>query len=55
MIALFNPLPAGLILGLVMSAEQDLKREGRIIALFALAWGVVALLLVSRYKQFLLL
>ena len=48
-ITAINPIFAGLLLGIWMIREPDLKREGRIVTLFAVAWGVIALLLVAKF------
>ena len=53
-ITILNPLFSGLILGLVMLSEPDLKREGRVVTLFAVVWGALALALVARFREFLL-
>lgn len=52
-IAILNPIFSGLILGLIMLSEPELKKEGRIVTLFSLAWGIIALMLVSRYRHLL--
>lgn len=49
-IAILNPFFSGLILGIFMMSEPGLKKEGRIVTLFSLAWGIIALLLVSRFR-----
>lgn len=53
-ITILNPLFSGLILGLVMLSEPDLKREGRAVTLFAVVWGALALTLFMRFREFLL-
>lgn len=53
-IAALNPIFSGLILGLVMLTEPELKREGRIVTLFSLAWGALALALIARFQHVLL-
>ena len=52
-IAILNPLFSGLILGVVMLAEPDLKREGRVVAFFSIAWGIIALFLVAKFRHLL--
>ena len=52
-IAILNPVFSGLIIGLVMLSEPSLKKEGRIVTMFSLAWGIIALLLIAKFKQFL--
>lgn len=53
-IAALNPIFSGLVLGLVMLTEPELKREGRIVTLFSLAWGALALALIARFRHLLL-
>ena len=52
-IAVLNPVFSCMILGLVMLSEPELKREGRIVTLFSIAWGVIALLLISKFQHLL--
>lgn len=49
-IAAPNPIFSGLILGILFLAEPDLKKEGRIVTLFAVAWSLIALALVYKYR-----
>ncbi len=49
-IAILNPIFSGLILGLVMLSEPELKREGKIVTGFSILWGIMALLLVARFQ-----
>lgn len=49
-IAVLNPLFSGLILGLVMLSEPELRKEGRTVLLFSIAWGIIALLLIAKFK-----
>lgn len=49
-IAILNPVLSGLILGLFMLREPDLKKEGRIVTLFSIAWGLVVLALVAKFR-----
>ena len=49
-IAVLNPFFSGLILGLFMMSEPELKKEGRIVTLFSIAWGIVALMLLSKFR-----
>ena len=49
-IAVLNPFFSGLILGLYMLSEPDLKKEGRIVTLFSIAWGIIAFLLISKFR-----
>ncbi len=53
-IAILNPMFSGLILGLVMRSEPELKREGRIVTLFSIAWGIIAMLLVAKFRHLIL-
>lgn len=52
-IAVLNPIFSGLILGLVMLTEPDLKREGRIVTLFAVVWGLITLALIAKFRHLL--
>lgn len=52
-IAILNPLLPGVILGVVMLREPDLRKEGRIILAFSLVWGFIALLLVGKFRHLL--
>ncbi len=52
-IAILNPVFSGLILGFVMASEPDFKKEGRAVILFSIAWGIIAMLLVAKFKEFL--
>ena len=49
-IAILNPIFSGLILGVFMMSQPDLKKEGRIVTLFAIAWGLIVLMLVSKFR-----
>lgn len=48
-IAILNPIFAGLILGVLMWRSPNMRREGRIITVFSLAWGLITLLLALKY------
>lgn len=48
-VAVLNPIFSGLILGIIMLREPDLKSEGRIVTIFSLVWGALALLLATKY------
>ena len=48
-IAILNPVFSGLILGLVMLSEPELRKEGRIITSFSVVWGIMVLLLLARF------
>ncbi|MBI4132376.1 MAG: hypothetical protein HY474_01955 [Candidatus Sungbacteria bacterium] len=52
-IALLNPIFSGLIIGLVMFTESELKREGRIVTAFAIIWGILALALLAKFRYLL--
>jgi len=54
-IAVLNPIFSGLILGLFMLSEPTLRKEGRIVMLFAVAWGLIVMLLLAKYRNFLTL
>lgn len=49
-IAILNPIFSGLILGVFMLSEPELKKEGRIVTLFSIAWGIIVLMLISRFR-----
>lgn len=48
-IAILNPIFAGLILGILMVKEPGMRREGTIIISFSLIWGIIILLLAVKY------
>lgn len=52
-IAVLNPIFSGLILGMVMLKEPDLRKEGRSILVFSMLWGLIALLLVGKFRHLL--
>lgn len=54
-ITILNPVFSGLVLGLVMLSEPDLKREGRIVTLFTIIWGAILLLLLAKFRHLLAL
>lgn len=49
-ITVLNPVFSGLILGLLMLSEPELRKEGRIVALFSVVWGIIALLLMLKFR-----
>ena len=49
LVAIVNPILAGLIVGILMVLEPGFKKEGRIIIAFSLVWGAIALLLTAKY------
>ncbi len=49
-ITALNPILSGLILGILFLAEPDLKKEGKIVILFAAVWGLIALALIYKYR-----
>ena len=53
-IAVLNPVFSGLVLGLVMFSEPELRKEGRIVTVFSIIWGVIVLLLINRFRHLLL-
>lgn len=53
-IAILNPVFSGLILGFFMLSESDFKKEGRIVILFSVVWGIIAMLLLARFQGALL-
>lgn len=54
-IGILNPIFSGLILGLVMLTEPELKKEGRIVILFSAVWGIIVLALIAKFKDVLAL
>lgn len=52
-VAILNPVFSGLILGLLMLAEPNLKKEGWIVTLFSVVWGLIAMMLVTKFKHLL--
>jgi hypothetical protein len=48
LIALINPVFAGLILGAVYLSEPGLRREGKIVAGIAILWGATLFYLISK-------
>lgn len=48
-VAALNPIFSGLIMGIIMLWEPELKSEGRIVVIFSLVWGTLALLLAAKY------
>lgn len=49
-IAAFNPILSGMILGLFMMSQPELKKEGRIVTLFSAVWGLIVLALVAKFR-----
>ncbi|OHA01210.1 MAG: hypothetical protein A3C11_02355 [Candidatus Sungbacteria bacterium RIFCSPHIGHO2_02_FULL_49_12] len=49
LIAILNPIFAGLIVGMLLVREPDMRREGMIILSFSFVWGIIVLLLAARY------
>jgi len=48
LIALLNPVFAGLILGAVYLSEPELKKEGWIVAAIAILWGAILFYIVRQ-------
>ncbi|MBU2037354.1 hypothetical protein KJ866_04125 [Patescibacteria group bacterium] len=48
LVAVVNPVFAGLIIGAVYLSEPALQKEGRIIAGIAILWGAVLFYLISK-------
>jgi len=48
LIALLNPVFAGLVLGAIYLSEPSLKKEGRIVAAVAILWGAILFYLVRQ-------
>ena len=53
-IAVLNPFLSGVILGVVMLKEPDLRKEGRMVLAFSMLWGLIVLLLVGKFRHLLL-
>lgn len=49
-ITALNPVLSGLILGILFLREPDLKKEGKIVTLFAVVWGLIELGLIYKYR-----
>ncbi len=49
LLVLLAPLPAGLIYGLALWREHELKAEGKWMVIFSLLWGAVLLAMVRRF------
>ena len=49
-IVILNPIFSGLILGLLMLSEPELRKEGRIVVLFSIIWGTIAMLLAFKFR-----
>ncbi len=41
LVAVFNPVMAGLLLGAVYLSEPELKNAGRVVAAIAILWGAI--------------
>ena len=54
-IAILNPIFSGLILGLLMLREPELKKEGATVSVFSVVWGIISLMLIVKFKHFLAL
>ncbi|KKW20963.1 MAG: hypothetical protein UY75_C0006G0019 [Parcubacteria group bacterium GW2011_GWC2_52_8c] len=48
-IAILNPIFAGLIMGMLLMREPEMRREGMIVMTFSLIWGAIALMLAAKY------
>lgn len=48
LIAVFNPVFAGLIVGAVYLSEPELRRAGKVISAIAILWGAVLFYLVKQ-------
>jgi len=47
-VALINPIFAGLIMGAVYLSEPELKQAGKIVAAIAILWGAILFYLVRQ-------
>lgn len=52
LITIFNPIFAGLIFGLFLYSEPELKKEGRLIIILSALWGGILFALSSRFSKF---
>ncbi len=48
LVAIVNPVFAGLIMGAVYLSESELRREGMVVASIAIIWGAVLFYLVNQ-------
>lgn len=48
-VALLQPLFAGLVLGFVLLTEKEAKKEGQIIIVASLIWGLILMWLVPKF------
>jgi hypothetical protein len=51
LVALANPIFAGLIIGAVYLSEPELKNEGKIVAGLAIVWGAILYFLLSKSQS----
>ena len=47
-IALLNPIASGVVLGVYLWTEPEMKREGKIITAIAAAWGILSLIILKK-------
>ncbi len=49
LIAVLNPVFAGLIFGALLLTEPKLKKLGAVVTVISIAWGVVSYFLIQKY------
>ena len=50
-ITVLNPIFAGVLLGIWMARESKLRREGLIVLAFAVIWGIISFMLLSKFQN----
>ena len=48
-VAVFNPIFSGLVMSWLLIRQKDMKKEGVVLAIFSLIWGVVMISLAVKY------
>jgi len=48
-ISIFNPIPCGIIMGILLLREPNMKQEGRTTLIFSLLWGLIMTLIAFKY------
>ncbi len=49
-IAVLNPIFSGLIIGLILLSEPDFRKEGKIVTVFSVVWGLMAMALFAKFQ-----
>ncbi len=47
-VVLFNPIPAGIILGYILRTNKSTRKDGNLIMILSGVWGIVNLILTQR-------